>query len=87
MMRPFPGAFSIGKLTGKIPVRMAAGSLKQSPCIALITLMHREVLCRISRYPKNEASDVMNLRPALQVKLTGFLLMGKKKNECLCLGA
>lgn len=67
---------------------MAAGSLKQSPDIALITLMHREVpvLWHISRYKKNEASDITDLRAALQVKPTGFLLMGKR-SECLCLGA
>lgn len=88
MIWPFPGAFSVWKLTVKIPVRMAAGSLKQSPDTALITLMHTEVLvlCRISTYQKNEASDIMDLRSVLEVRPTGFFLMGKR-NECLCLGA
>lgn len=88
MIWSFPGVFSVGKLTVKIPARTAAGSLKQSPDFALITLMRREVsvLRRISRYPKNELSGIMGLRPALQIKPPGFLLMGRR-NECLFLGA
>lgn len=83
MMQYLPRAFPVGRWTVKIAVRMTASHLKQSPniasqCIKNLDIREVFVFCCISRYQNNEASDIMDLRPGLQVKLR-YSPNGKKK--------